>query len=57
MLLQPKAPTDPLAEAEAALNKLRANPNDKHAAELLEQAFKALKDQVPRKADDTLKKY
>jgi RNA polymerase sigma factor (sigma-70 family) len=36
---------DPLADAEAALKKLRANPNDKHAADALEQALKRLKEQ------------
>jgi hypothetical protein len=35
----------PLAAAEAALKKLRANPGDRQAAEALEQALKALKEQ------------
>jgi hypothetical protein len=36
---------DPLADAEAALKRLRQNPNDKQAAEALEQALKRLKEQ------------
>jgi RNA polymerase sigma factor (sigma-70 family) len=40
----PKSYTDPLAEAEAALKKLRANPNDKQAADALERALKRLKE-------------
>jgi RNA polymerase sigma factor (sigma-70 family) len=39
----PKFYTDPLAEAEAALKKLRANPKDKQAADALERALKQLK--------------
>ncbi len=35
---------DPVAEAEAALKKLRANPNDRQAAEALERATKQLKE-------------
>jgi hypothetical protein len=34
---------DPLAQAEAALRKLRANPSDKQAADALERALKQLK--------------
>jgi hypothetical protein len=37
-------PNDPLADAEAALKKLRQNPNDKQATESLERALKRLKD-------------
>jgi RNA polymerase sigma-70 factor (ECF subfamily) len=37
-------PAGPLAEAEAALKKLRANPNDKQAADALERALKQLKE-------------
>jgi hypothetical protein len=36
---------DPLADAEAALQKLRQNPGDKQAAEALEQALKRLREQ------------
>jgi RNA polymerase sigma-70 factor (ECF subfamily) len=51
----------PLAQAEAALKKLRANPNDKQAADTLERALKQLKERarqdkpslnVPRNAPD-----
>jgi hypothetical protein len=34
---------NPLADAEKALKKLRANPNDKQAADALERALKQLK--------------
>jgi RNA polymerase sigma factor (sigma-70 family) len=37
---------DPLAQAEAALKKLRANPNDKQAADALERALKRLKERA-----------
>jgi RNA polymerase sigma factor (sigma-70 family) len=37
-------PTDPLADAEAALKVLRANPGEKHATEILERALKQLKE-------------
>jgi RNA polymerase sigma factor (sigma-70 family) len=47
-VLRAKPPSDPLAEAEAALLKLRANPNDKQATDALEQALKRLKEQAPR---------
>jgi RNA polymerase sigma factor (sigma-70 family) len=43
--------TDPLADAETALKKLRQNPNDKQAADALEQALKRLKEQ--RKPEGT----
>jgi hypothetical protein len=36
----------PLAEAEAALRKLRANPNDKQAADALERALQRLKERA-----------
>jgi RNA polymerase sigma factor (sigma-70 family) len=39
----PKTYTDPLAQADSALKKLRANPNDKQAADALERALKQLK--------------
>ncbi|MGH7224183.1 MAG: hypothetical protein ACRELF_13210, partial [Gemmataceae bacterium] len=38
-----EAAEGPIAEAEAALRKLRANPNDKQAAEELERALQRLK--------------
>jgi hypothetical protein len=41
----PKA-ADPLAEAEAALKKLRERPDDKQAADVLEQALKRLKERA-----------
>jgi RNA polymerase sigma factor (sigma-70 family) len=40
-----QAGADPLADAEAALKKLRQNPNNKQATEALEQAVKRLKEQ------------
>jgi hypothetical protein len=40
---QPEGAGDPLAEAEAALQRLRANPDDKQAAEALEKALERLK--------------
>jgi RNA polymerase sigma factor (sigma-70 family) len=47
---------DPLAQAEAALKRLRANANDKQAADPLERALKQLKDrerapEAPRAGD------
>jgi RNA polymerase sigma factor (sigma-70 family) len=42
-------PNAPLAEAEAALKKLRTNPNDKQAADALEKALKELKLQMAAK--------
>jgi len=47
--VRPKGAADPLADAEAALKKLRQNPNDRQAADALEQALKRLKEQ--RKPD------
>jgi hypothetical protein len=35
---------NPLAQAEAALKRLRANPTDKQAADTLERALKQLKE-------------
>jgi RNA polymerase sigma factor (sigma-70 family) len=37
-------PPDPLADAEAALKKLRQHPDDKQAVDALERALKALRD-------------
>jgi hypothetical protein len=37
---------DPLTEAESALKKLRANSNDKQAADALERALKQLKERA-----------
>jgi RNA polymerase sigma factor (sigma-70 family) len=42
-------PADPVADAEAALKKLRQDPSDKQAAEELERALKLLKEQELRK--------
>src|SRR5262249_42430733 len=47
-----EATPDPLAEAEAALKKLRTDPSDKQAADALERALKRLKDRA-RPAGDT----
>jgi RNA polymerase sigma factor (sigma-70 family) len=41
---KPPVADDPLAEAEAALKKLRERPDDKQAADALEQALKRLKE-------------
>jgi RNA polymerase sigma factor (sigma-70 family) len=43
---------DALAQAEAALKKLRANPNDEQAADALERALKQMKERVKPKAPD-----
>jgi RNA polymerase sigma factor (sigma-70 family) len=49
----PRTAEDPLAEAEAALKKLRANPNDKEAADALDRALQRLKarEQKPHATD------
>jgi RNA polymerase sigma factor (sigma-70 family) len=41
---KPAEPADPLAEAEAALKKLRQKPDDKQVADALEKALKRLKE-------------
>jgi hypothetical protein len=41
---KPKAPANPVSDAEAALKKLRENPGDKQATEALERALKRLKE-------------
>jgi RNA polymerase sigma factor (sigma-70 family) len=41
-----KVDVNPLADAEVALKKLRANPNDKQAADALERALKQLKERA-----------
>jgi hypothetical protein len=46
-----KGPADPLAGAEEALKRLRANPNDKQAAEVLERALKRLKEEGQRRPE------
>jgi hypothetical protein len=46
--LTPKKANDPLAQAEAALKKLRANPSDKQAADALERALQRLKEREKR---------
>jgi RNA polymerase sigma factor (sigma-70 family) len=43
--------SDPLAEAEAALQKLRKDPNDKQATDALEKALKRLKERAKPKVD------
>jgi hypothetical protein len=43
---QNKTADDPLAEAEAALKKLRQDAGDKQAADALEQALKQLKERT-----------
>jgi RNA polymerase sigma factor (sigma-70 family) len=40
----PKVPSDPLAELEDAVKRLRKNPNDKQAAEALDRALRRLKE-------------
>jgi RNA polymerase sigma factor (sigma-70 family) len=40
----PAAPADPVSDAEAALKKLRANPNDMQATKALERALNRLKE-------------
>jgi hypothetical protein len=40
---------DPLADAEAALKKLRANPNDKEAADALDRALQRLKEREQKR--------
>jgi hypothetical protein len=50
--LSPEAAAEPLAEAEAALKKLRADPSDKQAADSLERALKRLRDRA-KPARDT----
>jgi RNA polymerase sigma factor (sigma-70 family) len=55
----PKAPADPVSDAEAALKKLRANPGDEQATEALERALKQLKErEKPRQSSplDTIRK-
>jgi RNA polymerase sigma factor (sigma-70 family) len=47
-----KAPADPLGEAEAALRRLRANPNDKQATDALEKALRHLRERAPEGAPD-----
>jgi RNA polymerase sigma factor (sigma-70 family) len=46
---RPKPPEDPLAEAEAALKKLRQDPGDKQAVDALERALKGLKERPKAK--------
>jgi hypothetical protein len=43
-------------EAEAALEKLRSNPDDKQAVEALEQALKQLKKKEKPKVPDEVQK-
>jgi RNA polymerase sigma factor (sigma-70 family) len=45
----PQQAADPVADAEAALKKLRANPGDKQATEALERALKLLKEREKSK--------
>jgi hypothetical protein len=40
---RPETAADPVAEAEAALKKLRRDPSDKEATEALERALQRLK--------------
>ena len=44
---------DPLAQAETALKKLRANPADKQALDTLGQALKQLKERAQPKASSS----
>jgi RNA polymerase sigma factor (sigma-70 family) len=41
---KPQSPSDPFADAEAALKRLRQHPEDTHAAEVLEQMLRRLKE-------------
>ena len=43
---QPAGGSDPLAEAEAALKRLRQKPDDKQAADALEKALQRLKERT-----------
>ena len=52
----PEAAPDPLTEAEAALKKLRTDPNDKQAADALERALKRLKDRAKPAGDSDASK-
>jgi hypothetical protein len=45
----PKPTSDPFTKAEATLKKLRANPDNKEAADTLEKALKLLKSQDPNR--------
>jgi RNA polymerase sigma factor (sigma-70 family) len=49
---RPKAPADPLGEAEEALRRLRANPNDKQATDALEAALRRLRERPPEGVQD-----
>jgi RNA polymerase sigma factor (sigma-70 family) len=48
---KPEGAGDPLADAEAALQKLRANPNDKQAADALEKAVQRVKERAKPERD------
>jgi RNA polymerase sigma factor (sigma-70 family) len=47
---RPKVAADPLAGAEEALKRLRANPDDKQAAEALDRALRRLKERPKAKS-------
>jgi hypothetical protein len=47
--LKAEAAADPLAQAETALTKLRANPSDKQAADVLERALQQFKERYKEK--------
>ena len=51
-MMGPKAPADPVSDAEAALKKLRKNSGDKQATEALERALKRLKEREKPKVHD-----
>jgi hypothetical protein len=51
----PEPAKDPLAQAEAALKKLRANPSDKEAADSLERALQRIKEDKKKNHDPVLR--
>jgi RNA polymerase sigma factor (sigma-70 family) len=54
---RPKVATDPLAGAEEALKRLRANPDDKQAAEALDRALRQLKERPKAKKSGNIQGY
>jgi RNA polymerase sigma factor (sigma-70 family) len=50
-----RSQADPLGAAEGALKKLRANPNDKQAADALERALQQLKERAKPKPENATK--
>jgi hypothetical protein len=50
---KPAEPADPLAEAEAALKRLREYPKDQQAADALEKALQRLKERSKHEGEQT----